>query len=248
MYSDKELDLIKTYGIPKKYEILSKFSHKIVRNISFEFGEAPGIPVIYDPPRIIYGGSFYSKNNTSRNGQKGNYELVAEIEDIILQEECKALVVRGESFYGKRAENCINVIYFNELREDVVVWAPTFKELFLELASDESVEDSNRLHYEIMEKVSCKLGELKTMEEKRQINMNEIIEEYSGENSWVVKYELGFSLDSRLYHSIIKSIMISEDIKYPKGEGRKRILKSYYDLVINKMDIDKWEKEYKLWN
>lgn len=236
-----ELIISKEYGIPEEYRSLAKFSEVLIRNIRYGegFDEPYGDSFEYDFPRII----FYDEYNTNREGEVKNYELAGYIEDIIVKGDCKALVVRNDFFSGGKSNYCIHVIYYNDLNNKVAVWTPTFRELFEELAKDTNIENPKQFHYKIIREISNKLTGMKD-EEKKQFNVSEIVDKYC-KGKWIIKVVNEFPLDARVYYSAIKSIMISEDIKYKHGRGRKRVVEAYKDLNIDDMPLEKWIDKYR---
>lgn len=245
--------IMKEYSIPNDYKVLTKFSPQIVRNISFNFGlEEPYGVTDDDYPRFIFDKQDGDEDCISnRKGEIKDYQIAAKIISIIIKGECKALVLRGDHYYyhkvgndDKSDKNMISALYFNEQKGHMVVWAPLFEELFMELAND-SVPNAKTIHYEIIKEISDKLENL-SEEERIKLNINTIIDKRNLNKPWVVNTIDGFPLDARLYHSIIKSIMIIEDIIY-SGErqlGRRMLINAYRDLIINKMDIDVWRRKY----
>lgn len=217
----------------------SKFSKIITENIITEIEPMSHClePIIYNPPVFHYDGIMYYRGSK----EKVNIYLHGTIEEVIFSEECSALVLR-ESI----KQQLIQVVYEGSWFgiSYLVIWQPTFIEIFNELINDESSPDAKIRHYNIMNEICNEL------EYSKQIDIEPVVQKHSFNPNieWTVKLEDYMYSSAVLYHSILKEIMISEDKKYNKSyhKGRYKIIEAYDDLAIKGMSYNDFLLKYKL--
>ena len=123
----------------------------------------------------------------------------------------------------------IFVTYSNDT--DIFIWQPTFIYLFQHLKCI-----PNSSCYEILTNISDSIGSCSD-----DLDINEIIRKS-------IDLEDDGHYEIELYFTILKEIMILEDIKYPSSNahGRSLILDAYYDFAIKKLPLNSWFDKYNL--
>ncbi|WP_252502010.1 hypothetical protein [Sporosarcina sp. Marseille-Q4943] len=127
----------------------------------------------------------------------------------------------------------VSYLYIDDSNGKLNRWTATFEDLFLSL--------SDTCNYPIY---YCILEEL-SLDEKDIVEVLPLFKKHGNYIDISVGDHVGeFELSPAIIVKILKEIMISEQMRFPKGLGKRLVLKSFY--YFNKLPRDIWRKANKL--
>ncbi len=151
-------------------------------------------------------------------------------EDVIENED-ECFIIVSDDRYTKR---CISVVSMES--GSVRCWQPRFDELFRVL-----MEYNSEMIYNMLIDISNEISS----------GEGEEIEDIINKNFAKYKCSLGdedIDIELKLYLSVLREIMITEDIRFnkPYHKGRTLLIDAFYDIAIGKMNITEWRNKYNL--
>ncbi|MDF2545788.1 MAG: hypothetical protein K0R93_686 [Anaerosolibacter sp.] len=227
---------------------LKDFPDLIVNNIDIGLLDKQPIPY------LSYNGSYYieSTGNTPKI-QIG--ELTEIIEEVIfsttielrpsgkssyyphnIEERCLITRESGSSDPKKWTSNT-RVSLLRVKNNSIYLWSPTLEEIFLAFRKNFKPE-----HLSTIKLINNQLGVSTDFSVSRFINYNNLdffAVDVDSLNEWI---------SLKTYFSLIKHILISEDIRYPKGShfGRNYTVTALIDFINNKLDFETIKERYQL--